>query len=96
MPSGGGRFSIRSPNVEVSSEAVLPLAMVLNELCTNATKYGALSNANGEVEISATVDEPREDHDHKLDTYEAVSCHACGCLHWVNPRSGRVLGTQRQ
>jgi two-component sensor histidine kinase len=58
--SGGGRFSIRSPNVEVSSEAVLPLAMVLNELCTNATKYGALSNANGEVEISATVDEPRE------------------------------------
>jgi hypothetical protein len=39
---------------------------------------------------------PDEDHDHKLDTYEAVSCHACGCLHWVNPRSGRVLGMQRQ
>jgi two-component sensor histidine kinase len=58
--SGDGRFVVQSADIEVSSEAVLPLAMILNELCTNATKYGALSNANGRVEISATVDEPRE------------------------------------
>jgi two-component sensor histidine kinase len=58
--SGDGRFFVQSTDIEVSSEAVLPLAMVLNELCTNATKYGALSNANGRVEISATVDEPRK------------------------------------
>jgi two-component sensor histidine kinase len=58
--ASGGRFFIQSTDIEVSSEAVLPLAMVLNELCTNATKYGALSNANGRVEISATVDEPRK------------------------------------
>jgi two-component sensor histidine kinase len=35
------RFSIQSPDIEVSPSAVLPLAMILNELCTNAVKYGA-------------------------------------------------------
>jgi two-component sensor histidine kinase len=57
---GDGRFFVQSTDIDVSSEAVLPLAMVLNELCTNATKYGALSSANGRVDISATVDEPRK------------------------------------
>jgi two-component sensor histidine kinase len=55
--SGGGRFFVQSSDIEVSSGAVLPLAMVLNELCTNAVKYGALSNAKGRVEITATVDD---------------------------------------
>jgi two-component sensor histidine kinase len=58
--SGGGRFFIQSSDIEVSSAAVLPLAMVLNELCTNAVKYGALSNANGRVEITATVDDSQQ------------------------------------
>jgi two-component sensor histidine kinase len=53
----GGRFVVQSSNIDVSPGAVLPLAMVLNELCTNAVKYGALSNATGRVEITATVDE---------------------------------------
>jgi two-component sensor histidine kinase len=55
-----GRFSIQTPEIEVSPSAVLPLAMILNELCTNAVKYGALSNASGCVEISAVVDAPKE------------------------------------
>ena len=54
--SGAGRFFVQSSDIEVSSGAVLPLAMVLNELCTNAVKYGALSNATGRVEITTTVD----------------------------------------
>lgn len=54
---GGRRFLLQASNIEVSAAAVLPLAMVLNELCTNAVKYGALSNANGRVEITATVDD---------------------------------------
>ncbi len=52
----GTRFSVQSPDIEVSPAAVLPLAMILNELCTNAVKYGALSNNDGSVTISATVD----------------------------------------
>ena len=54
--SGAGRFFVQSSDIEVNSGAVLPLAMVLNELCTNAIKYGALSNAVGRVEITTTVD----------------------------------------
>jgi len=52
----GRRFIVQSSDIEVSSGAVLPLMMVLNELCTNAVKYGALSTANGKVEIAAIVD----------------------------------------
>ena len=54
---GAGRFFVQSSGIEVSSAAVLPLAMILNELCTNAVKYGALSNAHGRVDITATVDD---------------------------------------
>ena len=46
--------------MEVSPGAVLPLAMVLNELCTNAVKYGALSNPTGRVEITATADDAQK------------------------------------
>jgi two-component sensor histidine kinase len=55
--SGSGRFFIQSSDIKVSPAAVLPLAMILNELCTNAVKYGALSNADGHVDINAAVDD---------------------------------------
>jgi HWE histidine kinase len=35
----GARFSVILPDIDVSPAAVLPLAMILNELCTNAAKY---------------------------------------------------------
>lgn len=47
----------RASNFDVAPAAALPLAMVLNELCTNAVKYGALSSPAGRVEIDATVDD---------------------------------------
>ena len=56
----GARFSIESPDIEVSPAAVLPLAMILNELCTNAVKYGALSNNDGTVAISAVIDASKQ------------------------------------
>jgi len=34
--------------------------MILNELCTNAVKYGALTNDKGNVAISATINAPKE------------------------------------
>jgi two-component sensor histidine kinase len=55
--NGLGHFSIASPKIDVSALAALPLAMALNELCTNAMKYGALSVATGHVDIKATIDE---------------------------------------
>jgi two-component sensor histidine kinase len=58
--AGRGRFLVQSSDIEVSPAAVLPLAMVLNELCTNAVKYGALSNSTGRVEISAAVDDAQK------------------------------------
>ena len=51
------RFVVQDTDIEIGPGAVLPLTMSLNELCTNAVKYGALSNAKGRIEISSTVDE---------------------------------------
>jgi two-component sensor histidine kinase len=46
---------LQSADIDVAPAAALPLAMVLNELCTNAVKYGALSCPAGRVEIKATL-----------------------------------------
>ena len=51
------RFVVQDVALEVGPGAVLPLTMSLNELCTNAVKYGALSNAAGHIELTLTVDE---------------------------------------
>jgi two-component sensor histidine kinase len=40
--------------------AVIALAMTLNELCTNTTKFGALSHVSGRVEIAWTIDEEKQ------------------------------------
>ena len=56
----GARFSLEIPDIDVNPSAVLPLAMILNELCTNAVKYGALSNASGHVAISAAISGSKE------------------------------------
>ena len=56
----GARFTVEIPDINVSPSAVLPLAMILNELCTNAVKYGALTNDKGNVAISATINAPKE------------------------------------
>jgi PAS domain S-box-containing protein len=51
------RFVVQDTPIEIASEAVLPLTMSLNELCTNAVKYGALSTATGRIDITSTVDD---------------------------------------
>jgi two-component sensor histidine kinase len=51
------RFVVQQTPIEVGPAAVLPLTMSLNELCTNAVKYGALSNATGRIEITSTIEE---------------------------------------
>src|SRR4051812_2195214 len=54
---GAGHFSIGGPDIGITSGAVIALAMTFNELCTNTTKFGALSVPAGRVEIAWTVDE---------------------------------------
>lgn len=51
------RFAVQDIPLNIGPRAVLPITMSLNELCTNAVKYGALSNSAGRIEIKATVDE---------------------------------------
>jgi two-component sensor histidine kinase len=41
----------------VKSSAVIAIAMTLNELCTNATKFGALSAPEGRIDIAWTLDQ---------------------------------------
>jgi len=50
------RFAVRETEIEVGPAAVLPLMLALNELCTNAVKYGALSDSAGHVEIASGFD----------------------------------------
>jgi two-component sensor histidine kinase len=51
------QFSISGPAVKISSGTVIALAMTLNELCTNTTKFGALSTPSGCVIITWHIDE---------------------------------------
>jgi len=57
---GEGKFSIQGPDLKIVSGAVIALAMTLNELCTNATKFGALSWPTGRIEIAWTIDDKNQ------------------------------------
>jgi PAS domain S-box-containing protein len=50
------RFAISGPAVRVTPKVALSLAMAFHELCTNAAKYGALSNDRGQVKLDWEVD----------------------------------------
>ena len=49
------RLHAAGPQVWLPPRHALAFAMVLHELGTNAVKYGALSNADGRIEISWTA-----------------------------------------
>jgi hypothetical protein len=51
------KFSISGPDIRMTSGAVIAVAMTLNELCTNTTKFGALSVPEGRVDLVWTVDQ---------------------------------------
>ncbi len=82
---GARRFHFNGPDIKVASSAVIALAMTLNELCTNTTKFGALSTPAGSVEVAWTIDE----ENHRM------------CLTWterggplVRPPTRRSFGTR--
>lgn len=49
------RFRIEGPAVELSSKTALAMALALHELATNATKYGALSQDDGRIDVTWSV-----------------------------------------
>jgi two-component sensor histidine kinase len=50
------RFHVSGPEIRLSPRMALALAMALQELATNAVKYGALANATGEIRITWDVE----------------------------------------
>jgi two-component sensor histidine kinase len=54
---GADRLSLTGPDLNIVSGAVIALAMTLNELCTNATKFGAWSVPGGSVGLRWGVNE---------------------------------------
>jgi PAS domain S-box-containing protein len=50
--NGHGRIHFDGPDVRLGPKAALALSLALHELCTNATKYGALAVDAGQVEIT--------------------------------------------
>ena len=57
---GARRFHFNGPDIRITSGAVIALAMTFNELCTNTTKFGALSTPTGRVEIAWTIDDDKQ------------------------------------
>ena len=57
---GARRFHFNGPDIRITSGAVIALAMTFNELCTNTTKFGALSIPTGRVEIAWTIDDEKQ------------------------------------
>ena len=50
-------FEIHGPILRLGPKAAVALSMAVHELCTNAVKYGALSDQSGRVEITWSVDQ---------------------------------------
>jgi PAS domain S-box-containing protein len=47
-----GRYEISGPDLEIAAGTSLTLSMILHELATNASKYGALTRDSGTVSIA--------------------------------------------
>jgi two-component sensor histidine kinase len=56
LTQAGARVQATGPSVLLAPQIAVNLALALHELGANATKYGALSNDSGRVEISWRVE----------------------------------------
>jgi two-component sensor histidine kinase len=76
------RLAVDGPPVRVSARVGRMLALVLHELGTNATKYGALSIPGGKVQISWTIEKGAARHQ--------------ACLRWRERDGPSVRPSNRQ
>jgi PAS domain S-box-containing protein len=56
LDADGSRIRLKGPRVFLESEAVQNIGLALHELATNASKYGALSNAAGFIRVTWRID----------------------------------------
>jgi two-component sensor histidine kinase len=54
--TGGERFRVSGPNIDLGSQQAMSLSLAIHELATNAFKYGALSQQGGIVEVHWQAD----------------------------------------
>jgi PAS domain S-box-containing protein len=54
-----GRIRFAGPEILLTPSATVTLTLALHELATNAAKYGALANEEGEIEIRWAIDDGR-------------------------------------
>lgn len=59
----GNRISLSGPPCLLTPEAVTALSLVVHELATNALKYGALSEADGRIDVKWTLNGDRVEFD---------------------------------
>ncbi|MBM6594352.1 sensor histidine kinase [Microvirga pudoricolor] len=52
----GGRVFLRGPRVNLPARMVISFGLIIHELVTNAAKYGALSNASGQIELRWVIE----------------------------------------
>lgn len=56
LVAGSSRISLSGPPVLLPARTVVPLSMAVHELATNASKYGALSNPRGRVNVGWSIE----------------------------------------
>lgn len=49
------RIAVTVPELSIAALPALSIALVINELCTNAVKYGALAQTGGGIDITGAV-----------------------------------------
>lgn len=64
--SGGGTIHIEGPLLQLPADQAMTLALAINELATNAVKYGALSVETGQVAIRWEVGRPQSEDPFRL------------------------------
>jgi PAS domain S-box-containing protein len=86
-PVSGARVMTEGPHVNLETRTALSMTMVLNELLTNAAKYGALSAPNGSVSLRWRV--------HTTEHHPTLECEwqESGGPH-VMPPKRRGFGTR--
>jgi two-component sensor histidine kinase len=55
-PYGESRFTLEGPDLTLAPKSALALGMVFHELATNAAKYGALSEIEGKVAVTWSIE----------------------------------------